>query len=69
MSLTSTRRRPEISNFSSDTNARYTNEKTIARSSQSPKSSPIRVLAHFRRTHSHTVDFETFAQAAAWANV
>ena len=22
-----------------------------------------------RRTHSHTVDFETFAQAAAWANV
>jgi hypothetical protein len=69
MSLTSTRRRPEISNFSSDTNARYTNEKTIARSSQSPKSSPIRVLAHFRRTPPPPVDFERFAPAAAGANV
>ncbi len=27
------------------------------------------VAARHRRTHSHTVDFETFAQAAAWANV
>ena len=36
---------------------------------QASEACSARVAARQRRTHSQTVDFETFAQAAAWANV